>query len=177
VRAVVLLVVALAVACVPTVAPAACRLCGGAPKPAEPGAPRAFDGPLAEVTFLVEHRDRVWRAVTTLPDGVEIVMGSSDPKVAELLRMQVRENTMRLKKGLPASVNDPLVDELYRNGPKVQVEMHVRPDGIRVVQTSDDPWIVRLLQAHAELVDRCLVVGWDEVKRPHPLPPRDRPAA
>lgn len=170
----VLLVAALLVGA-PTTARAGCRLCGGSPRPLDPaGRPRASDGPLAEVTFLVEHRDAIWRSVTMVPDGVEIAMGSGDPKVAELLRVQVRANTVRLKEGRPITVADPLVTELYRNGPKVKVEMRATDDGMRVRQSSDDPWVVKLLQAHAEVVDRCLVVGWDEVKRPHELPARDR---
>lgn len=155
-------------------APAACRLCGAPSQPFDPaGRPRFADGPLAQATFLVEHRDRIWRAVSTMPDGVEIAMGSPDPKVADLLRRQVRANAVRLKEGRPIAVADPLVTELYRNGPRVVVEMRVTDDGVRVRETSADPWVVKLIQAHAEVVDRCLAVGPDELTRPHPLPPRD----
>lgn len=154
-------------------ADAACRLCGSSPRAVDPaGRPRAADGPMAEVTFLVEHRDRIWRSVTTIPDGVEIATGSPDPKVADLLRRQIQANAGRLKEGRPITVPDPLVTELYRNGPAVKVEMRVTDDGMRVRETSTDPWVVKLIQAHAEVIDLCLSVGWEEVQRPHPLPPR-----
>ncbi len=168
-----ILVVGLLLAAVVVPADAACRLCGRSPREVDPaGRPRSSDGPLAEVAFLVEHRDRIWRSVTMIPDGVEIATGSPDPKVADLLRRQIQANTVRLKEGRPIVVPDPLVTELYRHGPAVKVEMRVTDDGMNVRETATDPWVVQLLQAHAEVVDLCLSVGWDEVQRPHPLPPR-----
>ncbi|MCW5891400.1 MAG: hypothetical protein KIT14_12735 [bacterium] len=173
-RRLVLVLALVATAGAASLASAGCRLCGGSPQAVDPaGRPRSSDGPLAEVTFLVEHRDRIWRSVSTIPEGVEVATGSPDAKVADLLRRQIQANAIRLKEGRPNEVPDPLVTELYRNGPKVVVEMRVTDDGMRLRATSSDPWVVKLIQAHAEVVDRCLVVGWDEVHRAHPLPPRD----
>jgi hypothetical protein len=44
--------------------------------------------------------------------------------------------------------------------------------GVRVIETSKDAYVVKLLQAHAEVVSAFLANGMSEVMKNHPLPPR-----
>ena len=46
------------------------------------------------------------------------------------------------------------------------------PGGVRVIQTSMDAYVVRLLHAHADAVSAFLANGMSEMMRNHPVPPR-----
>ena len=45
--------------------------------------------------------------------------------------------------------------------------------GVKVAETSTDPYVARLIQAHAEVVSQFLANGHAEVRKNHPIPPRD----
>lgn len=45
-------------------------------------------------------------------------------------------------------------------------------NGVRVIETSTDAWVVKLLHAHAEVVSAFLANGMAEMMKNHPLPPR-----
>jgi hypothetical protein len=47
-------------------------------------------------------------------------------------------------------------------------------DGVRVIETSDDPYVVKLLQTHAEVVSAFIANGRSEMMKNHPLPPREQ---
>jgi hypothetical protein len=43
---------------------------------------------------------------------------------------------------------------------------------VRVIETSKDAYVVKLLQAHAEVVSAFLANGMSEMMKNHPVPPR-----
>jgi hypothetical protein len=44
--------------------------------------------------------------------------------------------------------------------------------GVRVVETSKDAYVVKLLHAHAEVIGAFLANGMSEMMKNHPVPPR-----
>ncbi|WP_170229737.1 hypothetical protein [Polyangium fumosum] len=44
------------------------------------------------------------------------------------------------------------------------------PKGVRVVETSTDPQVVALIQAHADVVTAFLEHGHVEIRKIHPVP-------
>lgn len=46
------------------------------------------------------------------------------------------------------------------------------PGGVRVVETSADAYVVKLIQAHAEVVSAFIANGRSEMMKNHALPPR-----
>jgi hypothetical protein len=46
--------------------------------------------------------------------------------------------------------------------------------GVRVIETSEDPYVVKRLQAYAEVVSAFIVNGRSEMMKSHPLPPRQQ---
>jgi uncharacterized protein len=46
------------------------------------------------------------------------------------------------------------------------------PKGIRVVETSTDPYVVKLIQAHAEVVSQFIKNGRAEAMKNHEVPSR-----
>jgi hypothetical protein len=48
------------------------------------------------------------------------------------------------------------------------------PRGVRVVETSADPYVVKLIQAHADVVTLFVKNGRAEMMKNHDVPPRGR---
>jgi hypothetical protein len=46
------------------------------------------------------------------------------------------------------------------------------PKGVRVVETSSDPYVARLIQAHADVVTAFINNGHAEAMKNHPVPER-----
>lgn len=46
--------------------------------------------------------------------------------------------------------------------------------GVKVVETSDDVEVVKVIQAHAEVVSKFVEKGFDEAHKEHPVPGKDK---
>jgi hypothetical protein len=44
--------------------------------------------------------------------------------------------------------------------------------GVRVVETSDDPYVASLIHSHADVVSQFIENGHEEVRKNHAVPPR-----
>ncbi len=122
--------------------------------------------------FLLAHRHQIRRAVTQLPDGVETVTESAEPAVGDGIRTHVRAMQARLEDGRPIHARDPLFAAIFRHAHAITMRIEETPHGVRVTETSRDPWVADLIKAHAEVVSRFLANGMAEVHRDHPVPPR-----
>ena len=122
--------------------------------------------------YLLEHRAKITRTVTPLPNGIETVTTSADPSVVTQLTAHVAAMAKRMKEGRPIHARDPFFAELFRHGNDIAIEIVPLPDGVRVIETSRDPFTVKLLQEHARIVDRFLANGMSEMHKNHPVPPR-----
>jgi hypothetical protein len=121
---------------------------------------------------LFDHRSEISRQVVKRTDGVETVTESKNPEVARLLRTHVASMLARVEDGRPIHRRDPLFAELFRHADRITAGHDVTAEGVRVVETSDDPYVVLLLQAHADVVSGFIANGRSEVMRNHPVPPR-----
>jgi hypothetical protein len=128
---------------------------------------------MATFHFLLEHRQAIARNVTKLPDGVETVTESNDPEITAKLREHVEAMHRRLKDGRPIHMRDPLFREIFRNADKIKMTVEKTDKGLKVSETSQDSYVVRLIQAHADVLNQFLANGHEEVRKNHPLPPRD----
>jgi hypothetical protein len=45
--------------------------------------------------------------------------------------------------------------------------------GVRVRETSADPYVAKLIHMHSEVVSRFMENGYEEVRRNHAVPSRD----
>jgi len=50
----------------------------------------------------------------------------------------------------------------------------VTTTGVRVIERSQDAYVVKLLQAHADVVTALIANGRSEMMKNHPLPPRQQ---
>lgn len=123
--------------------------------------------------FLLENRSKIHRTVTRLPNGVETVTESDTEEVADGIRAHVAAMHGRVAERRGIHMRDPLFREVFRNADKIVMEVTDTKKGVRVRETSADPYVAKLIDAHAEVVSRFIGNGWDEVRRNHAVPSRD----
>lgn len=92
--------------------------------------------------------------------------------VAAKIREHVRAMEARLRKGRPIHRRDPLFAALFAHAKHIRMQVEETANGVRVHETSADPYATKLIRAHAAVVSRFLAEGWDEVQRNHEVPPR-----
>lgn len=121
---------------------------------------------------LLDQRADITRQVVLRPDGIETVTESFKPEVTRLLQTHVTSMLARVEDGRPIHLRDPLFAELFRYADRIEARHEATARGVRVVETSSDPYVVKLLQAHAEVVGKFLANGRPEMMKNHPVPAR-----
>jgi hypothetical protein len=129
-----------------------------------------MQGDMADLHFLLEHRSEIRRTVTNQPDGVETLTESDVPDVAERLKIHVAAMYSRLESGRPIHQRDPLFREVFAHASQIHVTITPTAKGLRVVETSPEPSVAKLVQAHAEVVNLFLRNGMSEMTKDHPVP-------
>ncbi|MGE3276875.1 MAG: hypothetical protein AB7O67_17320 [Vicinamibacterales bacterium] len=120
--------------------------------------------------YLLDHRAEIRRSVTRLDNGIDTLTESDVPDVAAKIKAHVGAMYTRMKDGRPIHQRDPLFREVFRVADRITVTMTPTEKGIRVVETSDDPEVVKVLYAHADTVDAFIANGRSEMMKDHPLP-------
>ena len=121
---------------------------------------------------LFDHRSEITRQVFERQDGVEAVTESTNPEVVRLLQTHVISMLARVNAGRPIHRRDPLFAELFRYAERIDARHELTAGGVRVVETSQDAYVVKLIQAHADVVSAFIANGRSEMMKNHPLPPR-----
>ena len=122
---------------------------------------------------LFEHRAEITRQVIAREDGIETVTESKNPDVTRVLKAHVASMLDRVKEGRPIHQRDPLFVELFKNADRIEARSEPTAGGVRVIETSQDAYVVKLLHLHAEVVSAFLANGMPEMMKEHPLPPRN----
>ncbi|GAA4435928.1 DsrE family protein [Bremerella cremea] len=120
--------------------------------------------------YLLENHAKIRRTVTKLPNGVSTVTESDDPQVVAKIKEHVHWMKQRVEKIDPIRNRDPLFAELFRHADKIEMKVEPIDKGVKVTETSKDPMVVRLIQAHAEVVSAFVAKGFDEAQQSHPVP-------
>jgi len=121
---------------------------------------------------LFDHRESITRTVTRRPYGVEAVTESTDPAVAALIRTHVDAMSARLREARPIHQRDPLFREIFAHASAISMRVEPTEHGVRIVETATDPWVVKLIQAHADVITAFIRNGQAEAMKNHPLPDR-----
>lgn len=132
---------------------------------------------MQDIHVLLSHHESVERTVKQLPNGVETVNTSSDPAVVPMLQKHVRVMHKRLKEKRGIRLMDPLFVAVFENADKIEMSITDLPDGVKVVETSQDAYVVRLIQEHARGVDRFVAEGMEAMHKTTPAPKRNEVAA
>lgn len=120
--------------------------------------------------FLLENHKAITRTVKKLDNGVETVTESDKPEVTKKIQEHVPAMYERLKSGNGVRYWDPLFAEAFRHGKKMKMTIENTKTGVKVTETSDDAEVVKIIQAHADVVTKFVASGFDEAHKEHPLP-------
>jgi thiosulfate/3-mercaptopyruvate sulfurtransferase len=120
-------------------------------------------------TLFDEHK-KITRTVKNIRNGVETVTESDDPKVQALIAEHVWAMEKRLKNKQPIRMWDPLFVELFKYSGKINMQITKTAKGVKVTETSDDPYVVKLIQSHAQGVSEFVKEGPPSMHKRHELP-------
>lgn len=126
---------------------------------------------------LFDNVKSIKRTVRKRPDGFESITESNDPKVAAMLQGHVMAMKARLDKGMLLRRGDPLFRALFDHADKITIELKTTPTGIRVIEMSKDPYVIKLLHLHSEAVSGFIKDGPSGMAKMHPVPPPPKDAA
>ena len=119
---------------------------------------------------LFDDHNKITRTVKNISNGVETVTESDDPKVKALIVEHALAMKARLEKKQPIRQWDPLFAELFKHSDKIKMELTNTAKGVKVTETSTDPYVVKLIQAHAAGVSEFVKEGMSSMHKEHPLP-------
>jgi hypothetical protein len=123
--------------------------------------------------YLLSNRMHIKRTVKNLDDGVETVTESNKAEVAMKIQEHAEAMHKRVKDGKGIHLRDPLFVEVFKHYDKVSMKVEKIDKGVKVKETSSDPYVAKLIQAHAAVVTKFIEMGHEEVRRNHPVPAKE----
>jgi hypothetical protein len=136
---------------------------------AEPGTV-AYDRAVFQ-TLLRSH-ELIRREFREVDGGIESVTESDNAEVAALIQDHVAAMKVRIENGYRIRMWDPMFREIFDNADKIRMEVSNTPKGVKVREVSDDPYVARLIQAHAKVVSGFVERGGAESQLAHEPPAR-----
>jgi hypothetical protein len=145
------------------------------PAPVQRGRGRAAEMAADRDVFhflLTNHKD-IQRTVKNRDDGVETVTESDKKEISAKIQEHVAAMHKRVKEGNGLRFHDPLFVEIFKHYDKIEMKVEKTEKGVKVTETSKDPYVVKLIQAHAKVVSNFVKDGFDEAHKNHPVPKKD----
>jgi YHS domain-containing protein len=119
---------------------------------------------------LFDSHARIQRTVKNIPGGVEAVTESEDKAVRDLIVEHTWAMKSRLEKKQVIRGWDPLFRALFEHSEKIKLDVTPTAKGVKVIETSADPYVVKLIQSHAAGVSEFTAQGLAVMHKEHPLP-------
>ena len=123
--------------------------------------------------YLLERHELIRREVKNLDNGVETITESDDAAVAAKIQEHVAAMHERVKTGRGLRFWDELFVAVFKNHDKIKMVVENTEHGVKVTETSDDAYTVKLIQAHAVVVSKFVKRGFDEAHENHAVPAVD----
>ena len=120
--------------------------------------------------YLLENHKKIKRTVKDLPNGVETLTESDVPEIADKIKEHVEWMEYRIKNTHPIRMRDPLFAELFKHTDKIKMSHEDTEKGVKLVETSEDPYVAKLIQAHARVVSKFTERGFAEAMKNHAVP-------
>lgn len=117
----------------------------------------------AELAILFRRFDTLTREVENLPNGIRTVTRSSDQAVMDALVNHAvgMIDRVHAKDDPRIIIQSPTLDVFFLHGDEIYSDVDMTDDGLVVIQTSDNPDLVRAMHIHAAevtaMVDRGMV--------------------
>lgn len=122
--------------------------------------------------FLLERHHSITRQIKDLENGVETLTESDDPEVADKIKEHVHWMSVRIKDENPIRMRDPLFREIFKHAEEIKISHVDTEKGVKVIETSSNPYVAKLIQEHARVVSKFVAAGHAEARKNHPVPER-----
>ncbi len=119
---------------------------------------------------LLDSRKSIERTVKNTDTGILTVTESDDPETTKWIQEHVASMKKRVEEIRPIHMRDPLFRALFSNTKTIEMKVEKTKKGVRATETSKDPFVAKLIQAHAQVVSLFLKNGHIEVSRNHAVP-------
>lgn len=119
--------------------------------------------------LLRRHAD-IRREVEEIPNGIRSRTWAVAPDLVPLLHNHAEEMHRRVQEKFGLRFWDPAFAELFAQADKVQMTVQLTEDGVEVLETSDDPNVVKLIRAHGATVSAFVDQGGRAASKESPLP-------
>jgi|GEM_PF-259610 len=119
---------------------------------------------------LLEHHQKIRRVVKNTATGVETLTESDNPEIADKIQEHVASMHQRIKDGRGLRFWDDLFAAIFKNYERIEMTVENTEKGVRVTETSKDPAVALLIQAHAVVVSDFVAKGFEAAHQNHPVP-------
>lgn len=120
--------------------------------------------------YLLDRHAAIRREVKLLDNGVETVTESDDADVTAKIQEHVAAMQARMKSGSGLRFWDPLFVALFDNYEQIEMTVENTDHGVKVIETSKNPFAAKLIQAHAAVVTKFVEHGFEEAEKSHEVP-------
>src|SRR6056300_873035 len=111
-------------------------------------------------TIFKNHKE-IKRTVTNLDNGIKTETYSDNEEIRAAIINHVTLMVTRIQENRNPKVmiQSPTLDKLFNNFDKIETSVELTDTGIAVIQTSEDPKVVKLLQSHASEINDMVEKG------------------
>ncbi len=120
--------------------------------------------------YLLQNHQEIRRDVKNTAKGVETLTESDKPEIAAKIQEHVAAMAKRVEERRPIHMRDPLFAEIFKHADKIHLKYEETDKGVRVAETSDDPYVAKLIQAHGGVVSLFVKNGFAEAMQNHDVP-------
>ena len=120
--------------------------------------------------FLLHHHQQIRRIVRRLANGVKTLTESDQPELIGRIQDHAKAMHRRIRSGIGLRFRDDLFTEIFRWHSSISMTVEDVDRGVLVRETSDDPYVVSLIQAHADVVSQFVASGITEATMQHAVP-------
>jgi hypothetical protein len=120
--------------------------------------------------YLLSQGPAIERSVTLTENGVETLTESAVPEVAAKIKEHVQAMKGRVEDVRPIRMRDPLFAAIFENAEAISMKVEETERGVRVSETSEHPYVVKLIQEHAKVVSNFVKYGHQEAMKDHAVP-------
>ena len=111
-------------------------------------------------TIFKNHKE-IKRTVINLDNGIKTETYSDNADIRDAIVNHVTLMVTRIQENRNPKVmiQSPTLDKLFNNYEKIETSIELTDTGIAVIQTSEDPKVVELLQTHASEINDMVEKG------------------
>lgn len=119
---------------------------------------------------LLERHTEIDRSLEIVANGIRSLTRSRNPELVALLHEHVPSMHERLETGFRLRRWDPLYEAIFDRADAISMEIRLLPDGVEVIEYSDDPDVAALIKAHGATVDAFVARGQAAAAKVSPMP-------